>query len=386
MMQTVAQPRRRSRDRLVWVVIFGLGLLARAVLIPLWQGQDFTVWDKAATATLDGTNIYAHHPQYIGGPYAYLPLFLYVELPMRWLATQTGAAFTVLGKLPILIGDIATTLLIAEAVLAAGGSRRRAALAAGAFFLNPLVLYDSAYYGRFDSVCCALLLLALRQFRRRGASPSGTGWYGLAIAAKTFPVFALAGVVRAARGAWIRAAIVLAGVIAACLLPYLGSLPAVVEDVIGYDAAKVPQGLSWQTMLPNIADAQQVRLTGYLLLALFVLGTVWLSRIAELDLYLPLTLALFLCLNKVILEQYLVWPLPWLAIAAFAGGRASRSSAALLATLTVIGCIDNESFHPWGRSASWLAVLLVVACLGYLAVGIGSRATQRSRAAETQPA
>ena len=65
------------------------GLIARAVLIPITHGQDFVVWDLASTATLHGVNIYAHHPAYPGGPFAYFPVFLYLELPFQWLVACT---------------------------------------------------------------------------------------------------------------------------------------------------------------------------------------------------------------------------------------------------------------------------------------------------------
>jgi hypothetical protein len=364
-----------ARDRRSLVAVFGLGLLARAVLIPLAHGQDFDVWDKASAASLSGVDVYVHHPDYPGGPYAYFPLFLYIELPMQWLAIHTGMSFTVLGKLPILAGDLATAVLIGDATAARGGSRRAVTVAVGAFFLNPLVLYNSAYYGRFDSLGCAFLLLAVRQFRRRGnGSASGVGWYALAVAVKTFPGFAAAGVFRATRGVRVRAGLVIGAVLGILLVPYLGSIRAVVRDVIGYDLVKTPQGLSWQAQLVTITSAEDARLIGYLLLALFLGGAIWLSRTPGLDRCVLLTLLLFLCLSKVVLEQYLTWPLPWLAIAALAPtAPLRRSSAALLAILTIIGSLDNESFHPFGRSSVGFGVLLLVACLGYLAASSGVR-------------
>jgi hypothetical protein len=363
---------RQVVDRFGLVAVLSLGLIARALLIPLGHGQDFVVWDKAAAASLHGVNVYAHHPDYPGGPYAYFPLFLYLEMPMQWLAMRTGVSFTVLGKLPILAGDVATALLIAEAIAARGGNRRAVTLGAAAFFLNPLVLYDSAYYGRFDSLGCALLLLALRQFRQRDAdSVRGAGWYALAIAAKTFPAFAAAGMLRAATGARARTALVIGAVLGIVVLPYLGSLPAVLRDVIGYDTAKIPQGLSWQVLLLHIIDPEDAKLISYVLLALFLAGTIWLSRLPGPDRHVLLTLLLFLCTSKVVLEQYLIWPIPWLAIAAFTPTEpARRNTVALLATLTIIGSLDTESFHPFGRSAAGLAVPLTIASLGYLAFAL----------------
>jgi Glycosyltransferase family 87 len=356
------------------LAVLAVGAIARIVLIPLSHGQDFTVWDKATAATLHGVNIYAHHPDYPGGPFAYLPLVLYIELPFQWLALHTGISFTLLGKLPIAVGDFACSLLIAKAVGERGGGRRTVALAAGAFLLNPLVLYNSAYYGRFDSVACALLLLALLGLRRSSKPGRAAAWYALAVAAKTFPVFAAAGFLRANRGRRVRVALTVAAVLAALLLPYLGSLRAIATDVIGYDAGKFPGGLSWQTLLLRLVDADDAWVISILLLGLFCAATVWLSsRIDDLEQYVLVTLILFLCLSKVVLEQYLTWPMPWLTILAFAPrAMARRSSAMLLTALTAIGCWDNETFHPLGRSSTLLSLVLLAACAGYLGVLLAS--------------
>lgn len=357
------------------MAVFIVGLIARFVLIPLGHGQDFVVWDKASAASLQGVNIYVHHPDYPAGPFAYFPLFLYIEMPMQWLAVHTGLSFTVLGKLPILAGDVVTAALIGDAVAAHGGLRRATTLAVAAFWLNPLVLYDSAYYGRFDSIGAALMLLALRHLRRHEHVASSAAWYALAVAAKTFPVFAIAGVFRAGKGARLRAALVSGAVFTIVLLPYLGSLPAVYHDVIKYDATKTPQGLSWQTLLQPTLDTQDARRLGYIMFAIFVALVLLRSRMADLDRYVVLTLVLFLCVSKVVLEQYLVWPIPWLAIlAATRGGLPRRYAAStLLVILTVIGTIANETYHPFGRAPTALLVLLLWACLSYLSVDLIDR-------------
>jgi hypothetical protein len=288
--------------------------------MPLGHGQDFVVWDKASIATLHGINIYAHHPNYPAGPFSYLPFFLYLELPFRWLALHLGWSFTVLGKVPIVAADIAVAWLVADEVARRGASRRVQAAAAAAFFLNPLVLYNGAWYGRFDSLACALLLYALRLFGRHGAaSRSAVGWYALAVAAKPFPGFALAGVLRAARGHRVRTAIVLIAVIGVLCLPYLDTLRPFLHDIVGYDLAKTPQALSWQTLLPRLVDREDVQLTGQILLALFGLGTLVLTTVRDLHRYVLLTMVLFLCCSKLVLDQYLTWPLPLLAITAAAG-------------------------------------------------------------------
>ena len=331
------------------VAVLLVGLVVRGLLIPLGHGQDFVVWDKASAATLRGVNIYAHHPAYPAGPYAYFPLWLYIELPFQWLAQHSGIPFQVAGKLPIVAADLACALLIAAAVRAQGRSEPVVAGAAGAFFLNPLVLYNSAYYGRFDSLGCALLLAALLGLSRRDRVGWRTaGYYALAVAAKTFPVLVLAAVLRACKGARGRILIMLAAVIVVLTLPYLGTPRALYTDIVGYDATKVPQGLSWQRELLGTLGVGQAKLLSYLLLICFVLVALLLAVIVT-DLWLctALTLVAFLLFSKVVLEQYLIWPLPFLlVVAAGASAALAGTCLVLVAVLTTIGMLDNASYHP----------------------------------------
>lgn len=344
-----------------------VGLLARAVLLPITHGQDFVVWYRAAGATLAGVNIYAHHPNYPGGPYAYLPPFLYLELPFRWLADHTGQSFVVLGKLPILVADVACALLIASIVRLRGGNEYTSAVGAAAFFVNPLVLYNSAYYGRFDSVGLALLLAASRSVyvaRTRRARTGGALWFAAAAVVKTFPVVLLPWLLRwNPFGRW---RVILTGIavgIVVCI-PYLTTLSDVYRDVVLYDARKQPQGMSWQYLLnAHLAFDSAVRLSNWILV-LFVLGAIWLTRVPDPVRYAAVVFALFIVCSKVVLEQYLTWPLPFLAIMVGVGPR-SRATA-LAVVLTVIGMVDNETFHPLGVSSWPIVLVLMLACVGYL--------------------
>jgi hypothetical protein len=364
--------------------VLGVGLAVRMILIPITHGQDFVVWDKASAATLRGINIYAHHPNYPGGPFAYFPLFVYIEVPFRWLALHTGISFTVLGKLPILLADIACAMLIHRELRRRGLVDRAAALGVALFFLNPLVLYDSAYYGRFDTVGCAFLLAALAGMNRgrRTLGSRAPLYYALAVAAKTFPAFLLAGVLRAAGSAWRRTVAVVIAVLVAISLPYLGAPHAFAHDLFFYDAAKPPQTLSWQQLLLHVTSVHGAKLVSYLLLALFAAGTIWLARIRDLWRYTVVVLVLFLLCSKVVLEQYLIWPMPWLVLLGWrSASTAGRAALALVGVFTIIGLLDCESMHPLGRSSALLEVVLASACVGYLLVDLLGR---RGRTARTR--
>ena len=65
--------------------------------------------------------------------------------------------FVVLGKAPIVAGDVLTAALIAWYLRLRGRSDAIVAFGVALYFLNPLVLYNGAFYGRFDAVCVGLI-------------------------------------------------------------------------------------------------------------------------------------------------------------------------------------------------------------------------------------
>ena len=350
------------------VVVLAAGIALRVALIPITRGQDFQVWDLASTATLQGTDIYAEHPDYPGGPYAYFPLFLYLELPFQWLAQHTGISFTVLGKIPIIAGDIACALVLAAELRDRTSNVRAVVLGTALFFLNPLVLYNGAYYGRFDTIACALLLLAVRVLRneKRGAGL----WYGLAVAAKTFPGFVLPGILHIAKGRRLGILVALVAVLMVLSAPYLPSWRAMLSDIVFYDASKSPAGLSWQTLLIGTTSIENLRLVSYVLLAVYVVGAVLLTCVVDLDMYILATLVLFLVCSKVVLEQYLVWPMPWLVLALWTAPRIRVATSTFFVGITVVGMVANPHIQPWGRTPALIDAGLAVACVIYIALVI----------------
>jgi len=362
---------RSARANPALLLVLVVGVVLRAVLMPLTHGQDFVVWDKAATATLNGDNVYAHHPDYPGGPYAYFPLFLYLELPFRWLAGATGIGFTVLGKLAIMAGDLVATMVLAAEIGRRGRSARQVALGAALFFLNPLLLYNGAFYGRFDSVGLALLLAAFWWYRPgRPLSWRTSMLYAAAIAAKTFPMFMAPKLIAFGRVSATRILVTCLAVLGGISLPYLLTSPrAFLTDVFLYDAKKLPQGLSWQQLVLAHISADSARRMSYVFLVAFMVGVLVLVRVPDLETYCLLTLLLFLLSSKVVLEQYLLWPMPWLVLRTYRpaspGPALVTGSTGMLAALTVIGMLANPYVHPFGRQPGWIAVLLAALLAGY---------------------
>jgi len=367
------------------VAVLALGLALRAVLLPLTSGPDFGIWDLTAAATLHGQDIYSRPPLPVDrfGPYAYVPLYLYLLAPLKWLALHTSLPYVVLGKLPVVAGDVGVALGIEAALRRAGRGERVRALGAALFFLNPLALYNGAFYGRFDSLPLAALLLAWQRLPRsaQGEGEKGGGvapLYALAVALKTFPIFLLPyllarlGPRRGGRVA-----------LAALGLPIIVSLPYLLHDarrflyiVFVYDSTKGPRQFSWQVVLLRLGLSERTAtVVSYALLALFALALVvplipTSLRAAregraprpEPYAYAAVAFTLFLLLSKVVYEQYLLWPLPFLAVL-IVRDRA-RDALGLLLALSTCGLLANRWIHPFGYNpypALWLNGVIAVA-------------------------
>ncbi len=366
--------------------VLAVGLIVRAVLVPITHGADFTVWDLASRATLGGVNVYAHHPAYSGGPYSYFPLFLYIELPMQWLAMHTGVSFTILGKLPIVAADVAATVLIVVELAHRGQGERAAAVGAALFFLNPLVLYNGAFYGRFDSVAVALLMLAVGA-RRVGGHP---GWrstvaFALAVAAKTYPIFLLPWLIRSEQRTAARVLCTVAAVLLVVSAPYVITSPgALVTDLL-YSADKLPGGLSWQVVLHGLPATVQVDI-GDVLLGAFAVVAVILAAADDVAVVGAAVLVVFLLLSKQVIEQYLLWPLPFLVLLAV--GARAHAAWWLLGELTLAGMLVNAHFHPFGVQPAAFNVVLAIAvslALGRLLATERQRRAPRGEAATAPP-
>jgi len=297
----------------------------------------------------------------------------------------------VLGKLPVVLGDVVTALALAGVLRRAGLREGACALGAALFFLNPLVLYNGAFYGRFDSLCLAALLLAWRYLER----PHGRGgwlalWYALGVTLKTFPIFLLPYLL--VRAGWRRG---LPAALAAVALPLVVSLPYLLDNarrfiyiVFIYDSSKGPRQFSWQFALLDLGLPERAAtIVSYGLLALFALGLLlpllprrgWgptdsrgeapspYRHMNDPYAYAAVAYVLFLLFSKVVYEQYFLWPLPFLAVLILR--ERDRMAALLLVVLSVTGLLANTWIHPFGYRpgpALWLNALIAAAAASFV--------------------
>jgi uncharacterized membrane protein len=295
--------------------------------------------------------------------------------------------------------------MLAAAMRRRGRGDRDQAMAAGLFFLNPLVLYNGAFYGRFDSVCIALLALAVHlhgahtyDAGARGAHkyPAGTGhvrrpagWgtaltFALSVAAKTFPLVILPRLLLRERMTAARVALSGVAIVGGLSAPYLLTSPGPFLADLTHNVGTLSGSLSWQVVFHHLLPvATQVELSEGLLLV-FVLIAVALSRIDDLATCAAAATLLFIVFSKVVVEQYLTWPLPFLIILAV--DRRSRVAAVLTAALTAVGMLVNPYIHPFGREPGAIDVMLAALIVAGVARLTLQRGTRRAVAEATNPA
>src|SRR5919202_2154169 len=339
----VAHPQAFSMIVPLWGITLALvfGTLVRLALLPLTYGHDFVVWDDATRLLLHGLNPYTHW-RAMPNAYPYLPVFLYLLLPLQWLALHTVVPFTILGKLPMAAADLVVAATLYRWLLQADRSRHTAVIAACLYLFNPLVLYNSAFLGRFDSVALAFLLPALAA---RG--PQFAVLYGLAVATKTFPIFIVpALLVGRYRRTW-RELMGAVAVMGAVALPFLlWDAHALLYNIAVLPFTKsvpLPRGLSWQWVLLPVLPLALYAHLGPLFYTLFVVA-VFLWRNRPPITLCALTFSAFLLTDHKIWEQYLTWPLPFLIALALL--RRDLVPALLAAGMTLAALFMNEQGNP----------------------------------------
>ena len=161
------------------------------------------------------------------------------------------------------------------------------------------------------------------------------------------------------------------------LAPYIIASPSAFATDLLYSADKLPGGLSWQVVLHGLPAALQVDI-GDVLLGVFVAAAIALAFVEDFTVAGAAVMVLFLLLSKQVIEQYLLWPLPFLVL--LAAGRHSRSAWLLIAELTVAGMVVNAHFHPFGVQPVAINVGLAITVTATLTRLL---ATERARRAGT---
>jgi len=382
-----ALTRRRARLSLRGPVplLLLLGLAIRLLLAPWTQGWDFNSYLQEAVLTMHGQDVYvvAHAHDLL--TWAYLPLCMDMFTGLGWISSLTGLPFRVLAKLPTLLADLGVAWLIFSSLRRHGRGERTALVGMSLYLFNPLVLYNGAVVGRFDSIALVFLLLAIERFHTRLFVPA----YALAIAAKTFPIFILPLLLFGReRQKPLRLAL-------ACVLVPILSLPYSITSIkamiasLSYDVRTPWLGrLSWY-IWPQDAHwlsperALTLARAGSLIYPAAILLLVVVARDKSLYLKVACALLLFVAFNRTVYEQYLLWALPFLLILALADRDRDYLALGMVALCTLTGLVENEqTWTPFDPRLHYsvlptpfgpLNALLALAILAFVAAEAGSR-------------
>ena len=154
------------------------GLALRLLVSPLFAHQfDFTAFVQAARAFyLEGTIMY-----FVKWPYPILSYLILIAfyLPVRilpWDIAVFFEKFTVaekfLLKIPFNFCDLVTSYVL-TLTAKENGMEKYATPLALAYWLNPLTIYVSSFYGTFDSIATMLAVLAFYHFTHKKYALSG---------------------------------------------------------------------------------------------------------------------------------------------------------------------------------------------------------------------
>lgn len=198
---------RPEHRRLRWIL--ATGLIVRFVLAPLTSwGIDtptFVLADVGLlyTGSPYSSDLFFNPPV---GPLLELPLFAVLTLfvpstslvpvvpALTPVAVSSGLASNLVPipiallalKLPLILADVVSTLVLYRLVLPRAGVAAAQATAA-LWFLNPLLIWVSSVHGEVDGLAALFLLLFVASLERDWPLASGV-WLALAIFTKAFPL------------------------------------------------------------------------------------------------------------------------------------------------------------------------------------------------------
>ena len=189
------QRHANARSRIVWLALLATFLVAlgyMTVYRAAWDDivrSDYTVYQAAGKAVLDGTNIYQAHNSR-GWDYMYPPLFAIAMVPLAKLSAAWGAAIWYLLTIASLGSAIYMCVALAREKYPRPGNQGRRVWILPAVLLSPWLI--SGVMRAQASEFVTWLMIAALYYDRRGEQISGGISLAFATLIKAFPVILVA--------------------------------------------------------------------------------------------------------------------------------------------------------------------------------------------------
>ncbi|MCI4351270.1 MAG: hypothetical protein L3K15_07145 [Thermoplasmata archaeon] len=195
------------------MAVFGVGLFIRFVLAPISADPDLESFAEGSLGMYYGSPPYAtglvYPPAWVlllnligrstaaiaspGSLIQLLPALTMVGATSGVTGLPVGLAsplYSLVEKTPLFVFDALTGLILYQVVLERTGRLRPAQLVVVGWFLNPLVIVESAVHGAFDVLPVFFMALALYCVPRGQVLTAGAA-LGLAVSLKGFPLLLL---------------------------------------------------------------------------------------------------------------------------------------------------------------------------------------------------
>ena len=281
-------------------------------------------------------------------------------------AAKTGLSWQYAAKLVPVAFDLATIPMVGVFAQPTGQRRNSQLL----YALSPVALFISAWHGQLDPIAVFLGLGALL-FARRQRTVAAGAVFGLAVAAESWPILFLPGVLLCfpVRRWWqfgASAATVLAGWALVIPLALHGSLPKALDTLLGYRGFSGAWG--WSGLLryahltaagfggPGVSGVQRL---GAMLAVFAIVAVIAAFRHRSPEEVTVAIILVFLVTSAGVAPQYLLWPAALLYAA-------RRPAGYVYLTLSSIYVVVFYAYaFPRGESySSWPGVVLEVISVG----------------------
>ena len=243
---------------------------------------------------------------------------------LRWLGQATGLPFSFWLRLPGILADAASVLLVSR--ILSLRSRPRSSGALLALALCPVSILVSGFHGNTDAIVIMFVLLSVWLTMRGGGGWGAGIAFALSMCLKVFPVVVAPVLLlcQPARRGKLRFVAAAGAVLCAAYSPFVFQYPMqVCRKVLGYRSLQGIWGITWLTRklvlwVPALAtvDAGFREIGTWLALGGCVAAAIWMNGRRErppvFD-QVGVVFLLFLATTNGFGVQYLLWLVPWVA-------------------------------------------------------------------------